>query len=56
MAGGTYIEPDITIFSASCSSALELRLGTKPIAPRSIARITSLARSLADTTTTGPAG
>jgi hypothetical protein len=31
-------------------------LGTKPMAPLSMARITSLARSEADTTTTGTAG
>jgi hypothetical protein len=35
---------------------LEVRLGTKPIAPRSSARITSLVRSEAETTTTGTAG
>ena len=42
--------------SASKSISLDERLGTKPIAPRSIARITSLVRSEADTTTTGSAG
>jgi hypothetical protein len=31
-------------------------LGTNPIAPKSIERITSLERSLAETTTTGKAG
>jgi hypothetical protein len=42
--------------SASNRSRLEARLGTKPIAPMSIARITSTCRSVADTTTTGSAG
>ena len=42
--------------SASNRSRFDARLGTKPIAPMSIERITSLLRSLADTTTTGSAG
>ena len=48
--------PDITRRSASCSVSLLARLGTKPMAPKSIARITSLARSEAETTTTGSDG
>ena len=48
--------PDITWRRASNKMSLLARLGTKPIAPRSIARITSLARSDAETTTTGNAG
>ena len=48
--------PDMTMRSASNSVSLLARLGTKPIAPRSMARITSLLRSEADTTTTGSAG
>ena len=54
--GGTYIEPDMTMRSASCSSACDELLGTKPMAPLSMARMTSLVRSDADTTTTGTAG
>ena len=56
MNGGTYRPPFITIFSAVFSSALLDRLGTKPMAPRSMARMTSLERSDADTTTTGSDG
>ena len=48
--------PCITIESASNSVSFDARLGTKPIAPRSIERITSLVRSEAETTTTGSAG
>jgi hypothetical protein len=48
--------PDITTLSASKRISLLARLGTKPIAPRSTAWITSLLRSEADTTTTGTAG
>ena len=48
--------PDMTTCSASDSVSLLARLGTKPIAPRSIARITSALRSDAETTTTGTAG
>ena len=48
--------PDMTMCSASNSVSLLARLGTKPIAPRSIARITSALRSEAETTTTGSAG
>ena len=48
--------PDITMCRASNSVSLLARLGTKPIAPRSIERITSLVRSDAETTTTGSAG
>src|SRR5436190_5299874 len=48
--------PDMTTLSASVSVSLLARLGTKPIAPRSIARMTSALRSDAETTTTGIAG
>ena len=48
--------PDMTMCSASNRVSLLARLGTKPIAPASTARITSLVRSDADTTTTGKAG
>ena len=48
--------PDMTTLSASVSVSLLARLGTKPIAPRSIERITSALRSDAETTTTGIAG
>ena len=54
--GGTYMEPVITISSAAYSSPCDDFLGTKPMAPLSMARMTSLARSDADTTTTGTAG
>jgi hypothetical protein len=54
--GGTYSPPDMTMRSASNSWSLDERLGTKPIAPRSMARMTSLVRSEADTTTTGSDG
>src|SRR6187402_609716 len=48
--------PCMTTCSASCRVSLLARLGTKPIAPRSIERITSALRSEAETTTTGTAG
>ena len=48
--------PDITSLSACASISVLLRLGTKPIAPWSIERITSLARSEAEITTTGRDG
>jgi hypothetical protein len=48
--------PDITMCSASNSVSLDARLGTKPMAPWSMERMTSLVRSLADTMTTGSAG
>jgi hypothetical protein len=48
--------PDMTTFRASVSVSLLARLGTKPMAPRSMARITSELRSEAETTTTGTAG
>ena len=45
--------PRMTTCSASCSVSLLARFGTKPMAPRSMARITSALRSDAETTTTG---
>ena len=48
--------PESTRDSASSSCSLLARLGTKPMAPMSMQRITSLLRSEADTTTTGSAG
>src|SRR3954469_9987871 len=48
--------PCMTTRSASVNVSLLARLGTNPIAPRSIARMTSARRSDAETTTTGIAG
>ena len=46
----------LLIEAAWNSVSLLAHFGTKPIAPRSMARITSVLRSDADTTTTGSAG